>query len=68
MSKKNYEFDDLEQDNWSDYKKTSKKRMKHREEPSSNSWKRNAKLNYTIEEDDYYEQEDQVSRGKVSRR
>jgi hypothetical protein len=64
MPKKNYEFDVLERDDWSDYKKTSKKRIKHREEPSSNNWKRNAKLNYNVEED--YEEEDN-HRGKTGR-
>ena len=50
MGNRNHEFVD---DDWSEYKKTSKKKVKHREH--SESWKFNPRKDYTMDENDDYE-------------
>ena len=61
MAKKNYKFEDIE-DNWSDYKKSNKKKRNPRAEANNDSWKRNTR-DYNLEED--YDEE--YSRGKAGR-
>jgi len=64
MAKKHYEFDEMDvEDNWGEYKKSSKKKRNHRD--SESSQKRSLK-DYNLEED-YYEQEDYVYRRGTDR-
>jgi hypothetical protein len=51
MSKKKFEFDESDYgDEWNEYKKSSKKKMKHRD--YADSWKFNPRKNYMDDCDD----------------
>jgi hypothetical protein len=55
MSKKKFDFDSLERENdWDEYRKSSKKKKNHRENVSSDKWKKNSR---DYMEDDYEEDE-----------
>lgn len=53
MAKKKYEFDANDfADEWGEYRKNSKKKMKHREE-SNTSWRFDKRKDYSVDDDDY---------------
>jgi hypothetical protein len=54
MSKKKFEFDESDYgDDWTEYRKSSKKKVKHRD--NSDSWKFNPRKNYMDDYDDNQE-------------
>jgi hypothetical protein len=64
MAKKKYEFNSNNfADDWGEYRKNSKKKMKHRDE--SNSWRFDKRQNYNedYESDDYDDNYDRKTGG-----
>ena len=57
MAKKKYEFDanDFSED-WGEYRKNTKKKMKHRDE--SESWRFDKRKDYVAEDDEYEDYDD----------
>ena len=54
MAKRKFEFDESNyNDDWSEYRKNTKKKTKHRE--NSDTWKFNPRNDYTEDEYDDYE-------------
>jgi len=59
--KKRYEFDELDHDSdWGEYKKSSKKKTKHREE--AGNWRFDKRQDHRMEEHDEYDDYDRKAR------
>lgn len=65
MAKRKYEFDENTWDDEREYKKVSKKKVKHRQE-ESNNWRYNPNMDYST--DDYDNEEEDYRYGEAGGR